>query len=84
MATKAQADVVFRGAHASDNNVVPVLGRGDLVTLRDQLRQIKAGKLKGEGTYPVVYVIKAGMTLSTEPGMLQDWSPTYPDGHAVH
>ena len=83
-ATQAQPDIDFRGAHANTNNDIPVLGRGDLSTLIEQLKLIKAGKLKGEGVYPVVYMISADMNLLTEPRWLQDWSPTYPDDHPVH
>lgn len=83
-ATEAQPDIAFRGAHANANNDIPVLGRNELAVLRDQLLLIKSRELKGEGRYPVVYVISADMNLSAEPRWLQDWSPTYPDDHFAH
>ncbi|MEO9968950.1 MAG: MBL fold metallo-hydrolase, partial [Hyphomonadaceae bacterium] len=83
-ATQAQPDVAFRGAHANVNNDIPVLGRNELSILRDQLLLIKAGQLKSQGTYPVVYVISEDINLLAEPRWLQDWSVTYPDDHPVH
>lgn len=77
-------EMVFRGAHASPANTIPENSRSDLQTLHDQLIEIRVGRLEGQGSYPVVYTIAEGMVLSTEPVVLHDWEPTYPDGHAVH
>jgi len=77
-------EIVFRGAHAPPTNTIPANSRSDLQTLHDQLMEIRAGRLEGQGFYPVVYTIAEDMLLSTEAVFLQNWEPTYPDGHAVH
>ena len=82
--TQTMQQIVLRGAHASPANRIPNSTRGDLETLRDQLIEIREGRLEGEGSYPVVYQIAEDMTLSTEAVFLHNWTPTYPDGHAVH
>lgn len=82
--TKDMQAMIFRGAHASEANTIPDSSRSDLQTLRDQLVEIREGRLQGQGPYPMVYKIADGMLLSAEPGFLQNWEPTYPDGHAVH
>ena len=76
--------IVFRGAHASAANTIPETSRGEIQTLHDQLLAIRAGTLEREGVYPVVYQIHESQVLSAEPGWLQNWTPTYPDAHAVH
>lgn len=76
--------LVLRGAHASPANTIPSNSRADLQTLHDQLIEMREGRLLGQGSYPVVYPIAAQMQLNAEPGFLQNWEPTYPDGHAVH
>ena len=82
--TKDMQSMVFRGAHASAANSIPDSSRGDLQRLRDQLVEIREGRLQGQGPYPMVYKIADGMLLSAEPGFLQNWEPTYPDDHPVH
>ncbi|MEM7413746.1 MAG: MBL fold metallo-hydrolase [Myxococcota bacterium] len=82
--TEALQRMVFRGAHASPANEIPNESRETLTSLRDGLRAIRAGEIEGEGAYPVVYRIREDMTLTTEPAWLQDWTPSYPNGHAVH
>ncbi len=82
--TNAMQEIIFRGAHASPENTIPNSSRDDLVTLRDQLIEIREGRLQGQGPYPVVYKIAEGMLLNTEPVFLQNWQPTYPDDHKVH
>ena len=82
--TNAMQEIIFRGAHASPANTIPNSSRDDLQTLRDQLVEIRAGRLKGQGTYPVVYKIAEGMLLNTEPPFLQNWDPTYSYDHEVN
>ena len=65
-------------------NTIPNSSRDDLQTLRDQLIEIREGRLEGQGPYPMVYKIAEGMLLNTEPAFLQNWEPTYPDDHEVH
>lgn len=77
-------NVVYRGAHAPPANTIPHNTRKDLQALRDGLLGIRAGRLQGQGGYPVVYQIAEGMQLSAETEFLQTWEPTYPDGHVVH
>ena len=82
--TQNRDATVFRGAHAPPANTVPFNDREDLRRLRERLRAIRDGDLTGTGVYPTVYVIEEGWLFSVEPGFLQDWTPTYPDDHAVH
>ncbi len=82
--TNAMQEIIFRGAHASPANTIPNSSRDDLQTLRDQLIEIREGRLEGQGPYPMVYKIAEGMLLNTEPAFLQNWEPTYPDDHEVH
>lgn len=82
--TREMQSVVLRGAHASPANTIPVNTREDVQVLHDQLLAIRAGKLAGTGSYPVIYQIQEGLALSAEPVFLHNWEPTYPDGHAVH
>ena len=82
--TNAMQEIIFRGAHASPANTISNSSRDDLQTLRDQLIEIREGRLEGQGPYPMVYKIAEGMLLNTEPAFLQNWEPTYPDDHEVH
>lgn len=77
--TQDMQGIIFRGAHASPANTVPQNSRVDLQTLHDRLIEIREGKLEGQGDYPVVYSIADKMKLNTEPPLLQNWEPTYPN-----
>lgn len=46
----------------------------DLNDLRAALDAIKAGELKGEGVFPVIYRINDRMEMWAEPSYLQDWT----------
>ena len=78
--TKDMQNIVFRGAHAPETNTIPAYHAGDLENLHDKLLAIRSGELKPTGGYPVVYAIAPDLTLTTEPNLLQNWSPTYPNG----
>ncbi len=64
-------------ADGSDNSEVPVMWLSDVKDLRQGLKDIRDGKLKGKGIYPVVYIISDRITLEAEPRWLQIWSETY-------
>jgi len=82
--TAPQPATRFRGAHSDDKGTIPNLVRDDVQQLRDGLADIKDGKLEASGTYPVIYTFSEQMVFQAEPAPLQDWTPNYPDGHAVH
>ncbi|PID61604.1 MAG: hypothetical protein CSB44_06095 [Gammaproteobacteria bacterium] len=64
-------------ADGSDNSEVPVMWLSDVSDLKQGLKDIYDGKLKGEGIYPVIYIISDRITLEAEPRWLQIWDETY-------
>jgi len=66
------------GAHRVGPPGAPELGLGDVHDLDSALEAIRAGALRGEGVYPVVYPVNDRMELWAEPAWLQDWKPNHP------
>jgi glyoxylase-like metal-dependent hydrolase (beta-lactamase superfamily II) len=65
------------GAHRVAPPGAPELAVADVLDLRSALRAIRAGELRGEGAYPVVYPVNARVELHAEPRWLQDWTPRH-------
>ncbi len=82
--TETRPETRFRGAHSDDKGTIPNLERMYVKDVRDTLERIKSGEAKPMGVYPVNYTINESMVFVAEPPFLQDWTPTYPDGHEVH
>lgn len=61
------------GAHRAKPPGVPTLLMQDLLDLQTALEQLKAGQLRGEGSYPQSFKINQRMTMLAEPRWLQDW-----------
>ena len=66
------------GAHRLAPPAAPELAVGDVEDLQATLRAIRAGELKGQGLYPVVYRVNSRVELYAEPRLLQRWSPRHP------
>ena len=67
------------GAHRLGPPGIPEQNRTDIEELGKTLRAIHAGEMKGDGFYPVTYVVNASMQLLAEPRWLQKWAPRYPE-----
>ena len=61
----------FFGAHRSGPPGIPEQTIRDLVDLENALLAIRAGELKGDGFYPVTYIVSPSVQLLSEPGWLQ-------------
>lgn len=66
------------GAHRVGPPGIPEQTIADVHDLENALRAIKAGELKGEGFYPVTYIVNASVQLLAEPSWLQRWERRYP------
>lgn len=71
----APASARVFGAHRIAPPGVPELGFGDVQDLVGALRAIRAGELRGNGSYPVVYPVNDRVELWAEPTWLQRWEP---------
>jgi glyoxylase-like metal-dependent hydrolase (beta-lactamase superfamily II) len=71
----APAESRVFGAHRVAPPGAPELSVSDVVDLRSALRAIRAGELRGEGLYPVVYRVNDRVDLLAEPRWLQRWTP---------
>ena len=67
------------GAHRDDTIGMPELNLEHVIRLRDALIDIRSGKLKSNGIYPVSYKVDERVELLSEPKWLQDWDPIYPE-----
>ena len=67
------------GAHRSGPPGIPEQKIVDVLELRTALRSIRTGELKGDGIYPVTYIVSGSVQLLAEPVWLQEWEPRYPE-----
>ncbi|MEM1433517.1 MAG: MBL fold metallo-hydrolase [Pseudomonadota bacterium] len=70
----ATPEAELLGAHRAQAPGLPRLSTKDLKDLDRGLRALRAGELRGTGTYPVSYPINEQLTLLAEPRWLQSWS----------
>ena len=74
----AQQSRIF-GAHRSGPPGIPEQTIADVHDLGKALRSIRVGELKGDGFYPVTYIVSESVQLLAEPSWLQEWEPRYPE-----
>jgi len=67
------------GAHRSGPPGIPEQKIADVHDLGKALRSIRAGERKGDGVYPVTYIVSRSVQLLAEPSWLQEWEPRYPE-----
>jgi len=72
------ADARVLGAHRLGPPGLPETGRNDVEDLRAALEGIRAGELRGDGFFPVVYPVNERVELWAEPRWLQRWTPRHP------
>ena len=73
------ADTVLYGAHRVAPPGAPRQSRRHVEILGQTLADLEAGRIRGEGIYPVAYPAGEDMVLLVEPRFLHDWSRTYPE-----
>ena len=67
------------GAHRQGPPGYPEQEIADVRDLGKALQSIRAGELKGDGFYPLIYTVSPSHQLWAEPGWLQKWEPRYPE-----
>lgn len=82
--TSVMPDIIFRGAHSNSNGTIPAQPRADMMLLHNTLEDIRSGETPPQNFYPVIYQVSKQQVFAAEPPLLQNWTPTYPDGHPVH
>ncbi len=75
----ANDDVRIFGAHRVAPPGTPEQTLVDLRDLRTALQRVQRGNLRGEGLYPVTYMVNTSMELLADPAWLQNWEPRYPE-----